>query len=154
MAVELVKSLYLFKEFNANELAQMNRIVKMQVYNPGDEIFSEGDSATSLYLIKMGTVKIQQKSKNSDLITLTTLGSGAHFGEMPFLDGEKRSATASCIEKSEILSLDYVQMRSVLNAGPDTAAKLYRALANFLCGRLRVTTLDLRFAREKNIKHF
>ena len=36
----------------------------------------------------------------------------------------------------------------------ERAVKFYRSLALFLCGRLRLTTTDLSFAREKNLRHF
>ncbi len=154
MAAEIIKNIYLFKECHQQELSQIHHIVKTEVYNPGDEIFSQNDRATSLYIIKMGTVKIQQKGSTGDVINLATFGSGSHFGEMSFLDGETRSATVSAVEKTEILKIEYAELKKVMEENPSLSIKVHKALATFLCGRLRVTTTDLSFAREKNLRHF
>ena len=45
-------------------------------------------------------------------------------------------------------------LRKVLDANPTISVKVYHSIALFLCGRLRVTTTDLSFARERNIRHF
>lgn len=152
-AANLIQNVYLFKELTPNELEQVGQIAKTTGYNPGDEVFSEGDTASALYVIKHGTVKIQHSGK-SESINVATLGTGSHFGEMAFVDGEKRSATVSVIEKAELVSLDFQDLRRLLDTHPAIAVKVYRSLAHFLCGRLRITTTDLSFAREKNMRHF
>ena len=73
---------------------------------------------------------------------------------MAFLDGESRSATATAIEKTDIIRLEYGKLLEVLNTNPAIAVHFYRELAKFLCGRLRITTNDLSFAREQNFSHF
>lgn len=154
MGKELLKNCYLFRDLSAEELGHLEPALTSEVFNRGDEVFSQGDVAKALYLIKMGSVRILQKSSAGDLIEIAVLGTGSHFGEMAFLDGEKRSASVEVMEKSEILRVDYEKLRSVLVSHPVVAVKFFRALALFLCGRLRVTTTDLSFARELNLKHF
>lgn len=154
MSTQLLQNVYLFKEMSPAELDKIKSIVKESSYVPGDEIFSQGDDAHSLYVIKFGSVRIQQKSSAGDSIDVATLGTGSHFGEMAFVDGERRSATVTAMERTEILTMDFGDFRKVLEANPAIAVKLYRAFAHFLCGRLRITTNDLSFAREKNLRHF
>ncbi len=154
MSAQLLKNVYLFKELTPAELEKVEQLVKVTSYLPGDEIFAQGDEAHSLYVIKFGSVRIQQKSSNGDLIDVATLATGSHFGEMAFVDGEKRSANVSSMEPSEIVSLDFVDLKKLLDSAPAIAVKLYKALSHFLCGRLRITTNDLSFSREKNLRHF
>lgn len=149
----LLQNVYLFKELNAKEIEPIAALAKTESHNPGDVIFSQDDSATSLYIVKFGSVQIKHSGKE-DSINVANLGTGAHFGEMAFVDGEKRSATVSVVEKTDILTIDFQDLRRVLEANPGTAVKVYKAFALFLCGRLRVTTTDLSFAREKNMRHF
>jgi CRP/FNR family transcriptional regulator, cyclic AMP receptor protein len=150
---DLLKSVYLFKEFTPAELDQLSTLAKPHTFNSGDEIFAEGDDAFSLYIVKYGSVRIRRSGK-SDAVDVAQVGTGAHFGEMSFVDGEPRSATAVALEKSEILQIDFGDLKSQFEKNPDVAVKFYRSIANFLCGRLRVTTMDLSFSREKNIRHF
>lgn len=148
----LLQNVYLFKELTAKELEQLNTISKLESYSGGDEIFMEGDNAHSLYVIKFGTVKIQHSGKD-DRIDVATLGTGSHFGEMAFLDQEKRSASVMVTERAEIVQIDFGDLSKLLEANPVIAVKVYRSMALFLCGRLRMTTTDLSFAREKNLRH-
>jgi CRP/FNR family cyclic AMP-dependent transcriptional regulator len=149
----LLQNVYLFKELTPKELETVSAVAKTTEYIPGDEVFSEGDEARSLYVIKHGSVKIQHSGK-SESINVATLGTGSHFGEMAFVDGEKRSASVTVTERGELISLDFQDLRRTLEANPAIAVKFYRSLALFLCGRLRITTTDLSFAREKNMRHF
>ena len=153
MASNLLQNVYLFKELTPQELEQVNGIATLESKLPGDEIFSEGDSAHSLYVIKHGSVKIQHTGVDNQ-IHVATLGTGSHFGEMAFVDGEKRSATVTTIERADIVRLEFDGLKKLLEKNPPIAVKVYKALAHFLCGRLRVTTNDLTFAREKNMHHF
>jgi CRP/FNR family cyclic AMP-dependent transcriptional regulator len=152
-AQSLLQNVYLFKELAPKELELVSAIAKAETFNSGDEIFTEGDAAVSLFVLKFGSVKIQHSGK-SDRVDVATLGSGSHFGEMAFLDNEKRSASVLAMEKTDIVRIDFIDLRKVLDANPAMAVKVYRALAHFLCGRLRITTTDLTYAREKNLRHF
>ncbi len=85
---------------------------------------------------------------------MATLGSGSHFGEMALIDGAKRSARAETLEPTHMFRFDYDKVTALLDRSPATAAKLYRSMARFLSNRLRQTTTDMSFAREKNLRHF
>ncbi len=150
----LLQNVYLFKGLANSYLELISEIGVLETYLPGDEVFLQGDKALALYIIKYGSVRILQKGPSGEEIEVASLGTGSHFGEMAFVDGEVRSASAIAIEKSEIVSLPYENLRQLLGANPAIAVNVYRELAHFLCGRLRITTQDLSFAREKNLSHF
>jgi len=152
-SANLLQNVYVFKELTPKELDTVAELASVESFNPGDEIFSQGDAAVSFFVIKFGSVKIKHSAKE-DAATVATLGTGSHFGEMAFVDGEKRSATVIAIERTELVKMDFQALRRVLDANPAIAVKVYKAFAHFLCGRLRITTTDLSFAREKNLRHF
>jgi CRP/FNR family transcriptional regulator, cyclic AMP receptor protein len=151
---DLLKNIYLFKDFNHEELDPIQEVCVLENANNGDAIFYQGDAAKALYIIKFGSVKISQKGTEGDGVDITVLGTGSHFGEMPLLDNEARSATATASEKTELIKIDYAGLKGYLASKPAVAAKFYKSLAGFLCGRLRITTTDLGFSREKNLHHF
>lgn len=154
MSQNLLKNVYLFKGLSPSELEIISGAGETSTFNPGDDVFTQTDKATALYVIRHGSVKIHQKSTSGDNIEVANLGTGSHFGEMAFVDGEPRSASATAIEKSELVILDYGKLDEILVANQAIAVSFYKELAHFLCGRLRVTTNDLSFAREKNLSHF
>ncbi len=150
----LLQNVYLFKTLTPEELDAVAAIGQVQAFGMGDTIFLRGDTATALYLIQLGTIKIQQGTKSGSDLTLATLSAGSHFGEMAFVDGQARSASAVAADRGELIVLPYEKLNMLLNKTPSIAVKIYRELSHFLAGRLRVTTSDLNFAKEKNVSHF
>jgi CRP/FNR family transcriptional regulator, cyclic AMP receptor protein len=153
-SANLLKNIYLFKDLDAAELEKVSKAGEEKSYTAGSEIFSKGDKAHSLYVIRLGSVKIYNTTKAGDESKIANLGTGSHFGEMPFLDGENRSAVAQAMEATNLLEINYDKLRDVMLQNPVISLKIYKALANYLCGRLRVTTQDLNYARETNLKYF
>lgn len=150
----LLQNVYLFRGMPHDGLELINSICTVETVASGADIFSQGDQALALYVVKYGSVRIAYKSSGGDNLEVSVLGTGSHFGEMPFVDGERRSATATAMEKTEIVIVPYDKLREILDRNPNIAVYFYRELAHFLCGRLRITTQDLTFAREKNLSHF
>lgn len=150
----VLQNIYLFKTMSQEEMAAIAAIGEAKTLMNGETIFVRGEKATGLYFIKHGQVKIEQSAKNGDSIEVATLGEGSHFGEMAFVDGEPRSATATAADKSELIVISYDKLSGLLNKDLKIAVKLYKELAHFLAGRLRVTTNDLSFVKEKNLSHF
>lgn len=144
----LLQNIYLFKEFSESELGALEAIAQLKAEVTGTMLFNEGAIADSLLIIKYGSVQIAQSGDNNTIM-LATLGTGSHFGEMSFLDGEPRSATARTMEQSEIVVIGYDALRKLLDSNPTLASKFYRALAQYLGSRLRATSNDLNFARSR-----
>ncbi len=151
--MSLLKNVYLFKSLAGDELKMIDAIAETQSINRGDTIFIKGEPARAMYFIKFGSVRIQQSTTKGDEVEVALLGTGSHFGEMAFVDGEVRSATASSAEACELVVIPYDKLTALLDKNPAIAVKLYREMAQFMCGRLRATTNDLNFAREKNLSH-
>lgn len=150
----LLHNVYLFKDMTPAELQMIEGIAKLTSYNPGDEVFNKNDEAHAVYVIKFGSVRIQNKGASGNDIEVAILGTGSHFGEMAFVDDAKRSATVTVIERAELVELEFDKLKKLLNEQPAVAVKFYKSLSHFLCGRLRITTNDLSFARELNLRHF
>ena len=150
----LLKGVYLFSDLGADERGRLAKIAEPMSLQAGFQIFRAGEEATALYLIKNGSVRIAALSPSGERIEVATLASGSHFGEMALIDGAKRSASAETLEATSIFRFDYARIRSLLDGSPPIASKFYRALARFLANRLRQTTTDMSFAREKNLRHF
>lgn len=153
MGIQLLQSIYLFQSFPAKELEALDAKIAVRTVNQGDTLFEEGDAARSMFVVRHGTVQILRVGQKTD-VDLVQLGAGAHFGEMPFVNDEPRSATATARERSELLEIGYDVLQDHLDRHPATAVQFYRALAHFLANRLRATSMDLSFSREKNLRHF
>ncbi len=102
-----------------------------RIYNSGDIIFSKGDPSQTTYYIYSGSVGLYRGS-GKDLTMLSTVKSEEIFGEMAYLLGEKRTATAIAEEESVIFIFPPQMFEELLDA--NTA--LSRQTIRMLCARL------------------
>jgi CRP/FNR family cyclic AMP-dependent transcriptional regulator len=153
MDASMLKLIYLFSDFTESELKKVAAIAEVKNFISGQEIFSVGQTATALYVIVMGSVKISIGSKDGDEIQIRHFGSGSHFGEMPMMDGDKRSATVQTTENSHLAEISYAKLLSLFDQDPALATKFYRSAARFLAVRLRATTTDLNHFKELKFQH-
>lgn len=153
MDIKMLKSIYLFSEFSDADLNKVAGIAELKNYLPGQDIFSVGQDADAFYVVVMGSVKISVSSGGGDEIQIRTLGSGSHFGEMPFLDGGKRSATVQSTESSHIAEIPFKKLQALFESDASMALKFYRATAKSLAVRLRSTTSDLNAMKELKFQH-
>jgi CRP/FNR family cyclic AMP-dependent transcriptional regulator len=74
-------------------------------FEDGAVIFTQGDAAADLFLIRSGEVRLVRTSGVSDE-TLATLGAGDFFGEMAVFDPGPRSATAIAVGAVRLEAID------------------------------------------------
>jgi CRP-like cAMP-binding protein/Zn-dependent protease len=77
-----------FNHLEPDDLAELLRYGEWTTFKPGETIVRQGEKADAFFAVKSGQVDIL---KNRRL--LTTLGPGAHFGEIALLLHTERSAT-------------------------------------------------------------
>lgn len=148
-----LKNIYLFKDFTPDELGKVAELcVPKEVIN-GQELFGSGQKAESFFVIQQGTVKIYRTTSGGDEVALTTLASGSHFGEMPFVTDEQRTATAQATESSHLIEIPYAGLEKLLAADVRMSDKFHRSMSRFLANRLKATTNDLSSAKEFALRH-
>ena len=105
----------------------------------GELIFSEGDNSRSMYLIKSGMVRIFKKKTNS-FIEIDTIRSGQILGELAFLDGNPRSASAEALTDCEIQEIGSQAFSATLVTLPEWVKILLKTVV----GRLRTAGTRIR----------
>ena len=77
-------------------LAWLARHLTRRVYPPGRVVIRQGDDDRSLYMITAGTVSVLGASANGAPAPhrIASFSAGTVMGEIAFLDGGRRSATA------------------------------------------------------------
>lgn len=129
----------LFADLAAADVDVVVSACEERILLTGEELFSEGDSGDSLWIIQSGRVDVFKHIRGDIDRTLASLGPGDVIGEMSFIDQSKRSAGARTSEPSEFLVLSRTAFQSVQNERPEIAAGFYRNLASILAVRLRRT---------------
>lgn len=90
----------------------------VRVFAPGEAIVRQGQKGKSMFVINRGSVKVQIKSEETTK-TLRTLREGDFFGEMGLLTGEPRTATVIAEEETEVLEINNLCLKPILEDNPD-----------------------------------
>lgn len=149
---ETLKGIYLFQNLSDKERQLIAGLGIEKSWSAGQDVFISGQKAESFYLVKLGSVKIYSTSSKGDDIQLIQFGTGSHFGEIPFLDNQPRSATASPTEPTTLIEIRYDKFKALLDSDAQLAAKVYYNFAKNLSTRLRNTTENLQHAKEQRLR--
>lgn len=86
-------------------------------------ILDQGQVSGRFYLLRAGQVEVAVGG-----MALTTLGVGAHFGEISLFDGQPASASVTTLEPSTCLVLEQQQLYQAIADSPDIGLALIRVL--------------------------
>jgi NADH:ubiquinone reductase (H+-translocating) len=78
--------------------------VTQEHFEPGQEIFCQGDLGDRMYIVLSGTAEVVRREGSREVV-LAEIGSGEYFGEMALLNQTTRGATVRCTSPMNALSL-------------------------------------------------
>ena len=136
----LKENVQFLKNFNDGELLGVLKSTQREIFQDKEIVFKEGTRGDKMYIIIAGRVKISRNIGRGEEEVLVTLESGALFGEMGPIDESPRSARATSLGETVLLSLRESILREN-NLG--LAYKLYKNFSVMLAERLRNTNQRL-----------
>jgi CRP-like cAMP-binding protein len=126
----------LFRGLAPAVLERIAALATQRSYRRGEVLFRSGDAGDALLGVVSGRIRISTGNAEGREIFLNIMEPGDTFGEIALLDGGPRTATATAIEPSELVSLRRGPLFELLEREPKTALELLK-----LCGeRLRWTS--------------
>jgi CRP/FNR family transcriptional regulator, cyclic AMP receptor protein len=131
-----LEELEIFKGVAPATVEQIAGRAQRRAVAKGELLFNVGDAADSFYVVLDGRMKIWTVSATGVEVTLNVLTAGTEFGEIGMLDGSVRTAGASAMAPTQLLS---ISRRSFFDA-MDRDPKLARNVIELLCKRLRWTS--------------
>ncbi len=129
----------LFAELTSEDAGVVVGACEERMLVGGEELFHENDAGDSLFIVQSGRVDIFKNIRGDVDRSLASFGPGDVIGEMSFIDGARRSATARTTESSEFLVLSRQSLAKVQKDRPDIAAAFFRNMAAIVAARLRTT---------------
>ena len=139
--------LELFKGRKEETLAVLESRMEKRSFKAGEQIFASGDSGDELFLIRKGEVRILLPLDKKHTHHIATFGRGAFFGEMSFLDGSARSASAVAYTDSDLYVLSRKAFDDLAGDHKMAAINLLDGLARLLASRLRYANAELHALR-------
>ena len=132
----------MFDMLEPSEIMEIIHIVEVELYQPGDIIFSEGDTGDAWYVLYRGAVDVLKHGAGGEK-KIIALGQQACFGEISILDGSPRSATIRATEDSVVFRVPRDAFAELVERDHLVAYKLLHHMAILLAERQRMTTLRL-----------
>jgi len=99
-----LKSLPLFANLSDEFVDRLKERVELVSCNPGEVVVEQGAEADALYLVRIGFVKVSQRSAGGEVI-LQYLSRGDFFGEMGLLGAGVRTATCTALDHVELVKI-------------------------------------------------
>jgi SulP family sulfate permease len=110
----------------------------------GESVFREGDAGNELYFLLSGRLSIYLTRSGQQGTRVVTFLPGNTFGDVAFIDGRARTASAVCDVDCRLLMLARPGLDRLALHSPDVVARIYAALALDIAKRLRSTDQMLR----------
>jgi CRP-like cAMP-binding protein/anti-anti-sigma regulatory factor len=123
--------------FSATELGAIEKHFERRVYEPGRELFREGEAGEELLVIAKGSASAFLRQAGGGDMRLVSFGPGTAFGELAILDQGPRSATVTTAGELVCYALSRQGFAALAEKTPAIAIKLLSNLARLLSHRLR-----------------
>lgn len=107
------------------QLTELVSGAKAKRIKAGERLFSEGDEADGLHLVRIGSLTVSRDFGGKE-VTLAYLPAGNYVGEMALFGEGTRSATATAAIASETVCIERVAFQSVMKRNPLLAQQVQR----------------------------
>ncbi len=124
-------------------LSALESCMEQRTFKAGETIFALGDAGDELFLIRRGEVRILLQVEAGHSHHISTFGRGAFFGEMSFLDGNPRSASAIAYCDTDLYVISRKSFDQLSEDHKRIALNLLDGLARTLAARLRYANAEI-----------
>jgi signal transduction histidine kinase len=131
-AVVTLKTSKVFANLAPTELKALETIAAERTFDPGREIFKEGDAGDGIYFLRSGSVEISGIMGENARQIFSQARPGDIFGEMAVFEDKPRSASATAREPSSAYFFDREQMLELAGRSPALSLVLLREISHRL----------------------
>eukprot|EP00931_Biecheleriopsis_adriatica_P063886 TRINITY_DN3876_c0_g1_i7.p1 TRINITY_DN3876_c0_g1~~TRINITY_DN3876_c0_g1_i7.p1 ORF type:complete len:1126 (+),score=253.50 TRINITY_DN3876_c0_g1_i7:910-4287(+) len=110
--VRILQSVFIFGTLSKQQLQRLAKALDTRYVKEGQRVFSQGDIGTHFYIIRKGVVLVEIDGRKK-----RTLGIGDYFGERALLGSEKRSASITASEDTELWKMGKETFQEIMQ-GP------------------------------------
>lgn len=135
-ALAILKRNYLFQDLPEPALERLADLASRRTAGKGGVIFSQGDPGDALYGVASGRVRISATGSAGQEVFLSIMEPGDTFGEIAVMDDLPRTAGATALEDTTLITIKRGDFLELVETEPKLAIHLLR----LLCARLRWTS--------------
>jgi CRP/FNR family transcriptional regulator, cyclic AMP receptor protein len=136
----------IFRSLDTAAQSALLAVMTRQTVSAHAMVFWIGDQAGPLFVVDSGQVAITAPDEAGDHLLLEKLGPGGVFGEISFLDGGPRSATAQALTDTTLLVLPRESFHRFLMQRPEVSIGILQIMG----ARQRASTATIRGLKNPN----
>jgi len=157
--------LWVFANLKAEEMAALAQAALRKTYKKGQVVFSQGDPANQMFLLKVGRVKLGKLTAEGNEITLDFRKAGDFLGESMLIEDADYPLTALCLEDTQTCGFTKAAFEKLILENSNIGLQVIKNLSNRIAwltervGSFSLTNLEDRLyqvltqvAREHGVK--
>lgn len=143
----------IFKTLQYHELQKINTLITKKNYSKGSILFTKGDSAKHLHIVRHGRVKVYEMSEDGRQQIIRLLEPGDFFGELAlFMEKQDYLLNAETLEDTGICLLSRDDFKALIHQNPDISLGVLQALTERLAyAETFISTLTLKTIEQRLI---
>jgi thioredoxin reductase (NADPH) len=118
----------MFPKLDAAQLARLRPIGRSRRFAAGEMIYERGSAKRAFYVLLDGRVEIASPSRVGEE-RITVHGAGEFLGEVDMITGRQSLVQAKALDASELLEIDVVNLRHVVQTDAELSELFLRAFA-------------------------
>jgi CRP/FNR family transcriptional regulator len=131
--VWLLKRINIFEMLPTKAMNRLASLVDDRIVKKGSFVFRPDDKGDSIYILKMGRVKISRFSKDGRELVLGVVEPGEMFGEEAMPGGtKKRTAFAEALDDARVCRLPVEEFNKFLKEYPDLSVRFSKLMSKRL----------------------
>jgi CRP-like cAMP-binding protein len=125
--VLLLQEVEIFESVTTENLGQIAVVTEVVEFGDGEVIYSEGDSATAMYVVVSGQVRLHRGDEE-----VMIAGPKSAFGVWALFEEEERVVTATCLADTRLLRLEKQDFYDLLADHTDITKSVLQSMSRRL----------------------
>ena len=127
-----LKELPMFQGLETKQFDKICQSSAKLALHKGEVLFNQGDKASSLYLLKEGSIKLSQFTEEGKEVILEVMGKGDIIGETSLFQQGEFPVTAIAMEESRVCSISRKALEQLIIEEPLIAIEIIASLGRKL----------------------
>ena len=113
-------------------------LIEVRHHHPGEVVCTEGEPGRQMFIVRSGQVEVTKQGQREGAATcLARLGAGDCFGEMSLIDIQRRSATVTACQETELYVLSNNDFYTLYTYDPEGYTLVIMNICREISRRLR-----------------
>lgn len=140
---EILAAHPVFRDFDSETLDLLAGCARNEHFHAGQTIYSEGDEANKVFLIRDGDISVEISAPQHNPIVVETLRAGDVLGWSWMVPPYQHMSDARALNEVRAISLDAVCMRGKSENNPALGYQMFKHFVPHMATRFRALRMQL-----------